>query len=966
MSDQYWLTVITVVKDDPEGFKRTVMSLLKQDLGGVEHVIVDSSGDATQIPGICETVRLREHVAHLETIFVPPEGIYGAMNQGLLAARGTYTYFLNSGDELARPDSFRLMRNRLETEAGTWLFGRTEIVDLSDAILVTPDWDYKQEQERGFSSGHFPGHQSTVASTETLRSLGGFDTRYKLAADYDAFLQLSQVADPVKVDEPIGRFHEGGASTMHWARTLFEFHRARRARLSLSGRRAWAERTSTVLHFLKVSALRSPWPLAFALAVTIWGAMVAWAVPLWTAFALTAYVALQALGGALWWRLLQPRRSISVLEAIGIGLGLGTASATLTGLMGAWWAAPLVAGLIWAIRRSKRPYAPLKPLSRAELVAVGGGLGLGLLAFAWAVRSYPLTWVGRWGGYHGDMLFFEALANSVARLGAGGSAFMAGAELRYHSLAYGWAGELSEATSAAPFVVLTRLLPLVTLVATIALTAAWTRTLTLANWAPSAAVLLVITGGFVGATYGGVLNFDSPSQSLGVIWLLAMSVVALQTVSSGSLPWQLLPVAVLAATLTGGKVSTAAVAGCGVGFVAVAGLAHRSPWRWRAATLAVGTAAAMLATYLLLLAGSANAGGLDVFSLLDRASSVQSLNPVVTPRGIIAGIVILAIAVIPRWAGLVWLVIDPAKRWEPQTLYGIGLVLAGIFAILFLSGGFNDLWFAVAASAPLSVLSVAGVAVAVASVPPKLRTRIWIAVAAGFAIAIVVALLWATGSSGILGDGWRWAGPLVGLAAAVLSGVLLAVRSGRNWVRLAAVFGVVCLVSASVPSRILYGLADPLATARDGSLSPVLFEMRPEFIETIDRTLPTDWTDTQAAAGAWLRSNSNETDLLATNVTYSALVPALTHRTTLISNIHIQAPYGDAMDIPEIQRREIQSWGFASSPSLETLAPLCEANVRWVWVDPSRTDTRNWDPYAQVAFAEDDVIILRIIPSACT
>lgn len=966
MNSQPWLTIVTVVKDDAVGFARTVSSIRTQNLAGVEYVIVDSSRDATEIPSICETAHLAHHLPRIKTLHVPPEGIYAAMNHGLLEANGAYVYFLNSGDEFAQPGALESVRDCLETTSATWLFGKTEIINLSGDSIVTPSWDYQSERIGGFSAGHFPGHQSTVTSTQILRNLGGFDSRYRIAADYDVFLQLSELAEPMILNAPIGKFHEGGASTTHWARTVIEFHKARRDRLPLSGRASWMERLSTGRFFLIVSAYRSPWPLAIGLALAVWCAMISWAVPVAMAATLTTVVAAQGLGGALWWRLIQPRRSISLLELIGMGLALGTAAATLAGLIGAWWAAPVVVGLAWAIRRSRGPCAPLKPLSRAELIAVGAGLGLGLLAFAWVVRSYPLNWAGRWAGYHGDMLFFEALSNSVARLGPSGSAFMAGAELRYHSLAYGWAGEISAAASAAPFVVLTRLLPLVTLVAAIALAAAWTRNLTSTSWAPSAAVVLLLTGGFVGATYGGILNFDSPSQSLSVIWLLGISIVFLRSVESGALWWQLLPIAALAATLTGGKVSSAAVAGCGIGFLAVAGLARRTLWRWRAFTMAVGTAAAMLATYLWLLAGSANAGGLDLFSLLDRASSVQSLNPVVTPRGIIAGVIILTIAVIPRWAGLAWLVIDPSKRWEPQTLYGIGLFMAGILAIVFLSGGFNDLWFAVAASAPLSVLSAAGMAAAVAALPPKFRARIWIAAGIGLGVSILVALMWTTGSSGVLGAGWRWAGPLVGFVAALTAGLFLAFRPSRSWVRPAAVLSIVCLISASAPSRILYGLAEPFASVPDGSLSPVLFKMRPEFIQTIDRSLPTDWSDTQSAAGDWIRLNSDADDIVATNVTFSALVSALTQRTTFVSNIHIQAPYGDARNIPEIQRREIESWGFASSPSPETLAPLCEANVRWVWVDPGRTDTRNWDPYAEVKFAEADVIILRIPPSACT
>jgi hypothetical protein len=44
-----WLTVVTVVKDDPAGFAATVESLAAQDLSAVEYVVVDGSADSTGV-----------------------------------------------------------------------------------------------------------------------------------------------------------------------------------------------------------------------------------------------------------------------------------------------------------------------------------------------------------------------------------------------------------------------------------------------------------------------------------------------------------------------------------------------------------------------------------------------------------------------------------------------------------------------------------------------------------------------------------------------------------------------------------------------------------------------------------------------------------------------------------------------------------------------------------------------------
>lgn len=962
MTSAPWLTIVTVVKDDSTGFERTVRSLAGQELVGVEYLVVDSSGDAAAIPRL-----LADAGVHADVTWQAPAGIYAAMNIGLASASGDYITFLNAGDEFAAATVLSDLREFVLGSQPGWFYGPVEIVGADGGTTVTPPWDYSAEAAHAFSRGRFPAHQGTVARTDLLRSIGGFDESFSIVADYAAFLRLSQVEPPAVTDVVIARFHEGGVSTSRWAESIRQFHRARRQ--ILRPRRAVARRelAGTVRQFASMAAHRSPWPLTAVLLAMAWGLMVGTGVPWGTATLLAGFVALQGLGGAIWWRLLRPQRAVPILEAVGMGLGLGTAIAMLAGLAGAWWVAPVVALAAWIVlvRGRGKTVARLAPLQRPDLLALLVGLVPGLAAFLVAIRNYPLAWSGLWTGYHGDMPFFEALAESVARLGPGASIFMDGAQLRYHSLAYGWAGQLTLSADAAPFVVMTRLLPLVSLVAAIALAAAWTRRLTPVWWAPALAVGLVVTGDFVGATFGSVLNFDSPSQSMGAVWILALSPLLIQALDRVSLTWHALAVAVLVVALTGGKVSTAAIAAGGFAAVVLVGLVRRSPWRWRALLVGIVGLTALLATYVWLLAGSANAGGLGLFTLLDRASSVQSLNPVITPRGIVAGIVLLMLAVFPRWAGLAWLVGDRATRWEPQTAYGVGLALGGLATIAFLSGGFNDLWFAVAASAPLAVLSAAGVASAVLWFGPGARRRVLGAGLAGLLGSLVVASIWATGSTGVIGQGWRWVGPLVAVGLAMVAGLLLARGTQRPFLPSALAFAIVALVAMAVPSRVVYAVATPLARPYEGSFSSVLFTPQEDFIAAIDTIRPIGWTDSQSAAGAWLREHARADDLVATNITGGALVPALTRLTTYISDIPLQAPYGRVADLPTITEREAASWAFIDAPSDATVAPLCRAGVDWVWINPARTAQRDWLPYATVAYSSPDVTVLQLSASAC-
>lgn len=967
-----WLTIVTVVKNDLPGFTRTLQSLHDQEMAGVEYIVIDGSSARSEIPNRADASGLTARVR-----WSTPEGIYRAMNEGLQDASGDYILFLNAGDELL-PGALAALRTSLDGAAPVWAHAPVEIVGVDGASTITPVWDFPTEREHFFSRGRFAAHQGTVARTEALRSIGGFDETYEIAGDYAMFLHLAQLAPPLELPHPLARFHEGGVSSTRWARTLQEFHRARRSILNPSGPGARREVVGTMRQFLLAAVYRSPWPLTLATSAAGVVLLRITGVEWLSAFVLVAMVLIQGIGGALWWRLLQPSRSVPIVEAVGMGLGLGTAGSALAGLVGPWWLATGVAVLAWIALRflRGRRLSPLGPLGLPEFSALAIGGATGVAALLVAFRAYPLDWVGRWTGYHGDMPFFEALGASVATLGPTSSIFLDGAGIRYHVLVYGWSGELTVAADAAPFVVLTRLLPLVTVVAMVAIAAAWAKSLTTVRWAPTLAAVLLVTGGFVGTTFGGVLNFDSPSQTMTTLWLLAFSVLALSALVPGSpaasrirsrslFVAQVVSALLLGIVLAGGKVSSAVVAVGAWGILVIAGVLTSAAWRWRALLIGIALLAGSTIAYIWLLTGSANAGGLETFSLLDRASSVQGLTPVVTPRGIVAGIVILILAALPRWAGVVWLSLDRNMRRAPATVYGWALVAIAIATIAILSGGFNDLWFAIAASAPLAILSAVGVARAAAWLGPEQRTRIIVAVILALGIALLVTVIWTTGTTGIIGNGWRWAGPILGLTLGLLVGAACAVVKRSASLKVCLAFVVITLVTMSVPSKVLYAAAEPLARGTPGIWSPVLFTVQDDFVFTLDQDTTPGWTDQQADAGAWLRANANPGDLIATNVTRSALVPALTRLPTVASALRLQTPYGYAEDVDLALEREKDSWSFTNSPSQASFETLCQLGVTWVWVDLNKTDTRDWRPFATSAYVNDGVTLLRMDGSLC-
>jgi hypothetical protein len=539
---------------------------------------------------------------------------------------------------------------------------------------------------------------------------------------------------------------------------------------------------------------------------------------------------------------------------------------------------------------------------------------------------------------------------------------MAGADLRYHWFVYGWAGQLTASADALPFVVLTRLLPIVAIVSLVLLASAWAGRLSRIRWVPAMAAILVVAGGYVGASYGTILNADSPSQSLSMTWLVALSMSFLAYLRHPK-AWGLATVTIaLVAACAGGKISAAVVAVAGMGLVLLVSVIRREAW-WRPALFVfAGSVAGLVVVYLLFLNGSAEQGGLRVFNLVDKASTVQGLNPLNSTLGIIAGTVILLLAIVARWAGLAWLIASPRSRYSPSTVYGTGLAAIGFLTILFVSGGLNDTWFALASSVPLAVLSAVGVGRAISTIRGR-RVLIPLVVAAAV-LSLLVAALWA---SDVTSLSLRWIAPIVALLGSIGIALILSKQPrlvGNTSTRVFAVT-ITVLVLVACTGRLTGIASNTIGVGSDAGSSNAALSPLVSFVASKDQELISTLSIDQIRAGEFLHENSDSSDLVATNISFSPLVAALSGRRTYISGIKYQAPYGRPASLSELLQRERESLDFITSPSATNVVPLCSAGVDWLWIDPRRVASGAITEFASTEFSSESAEILRMIPGSC-
>lgn len=250
------LSVVTVVRDDPEGLARTRESVqssitaLLSSGSEIEWIVVDGSDPAMPECPIDELAT--------RWICQEPQGIFEAMNAGLAAASGTWIYFLNAGDILTDPAALGRLVAGLGRTSADWGYARVRFLDRNGCQLPEPDWDYKQHRHWLFSRGHFPPHQGTIIKTHCLRDLGGFDTSYRITADYNVVLKLAKTSHPEVWPWTLAEFRQGGASSSRWRIALAEMHRSRRDIFQPHGFAALLEMWHTGVQLAKGSLTHPP------------------------------------------------------------------------------------------------------------------------------------------------------------------------------------------------------------------------------------------------------------------------------------------------------------------------------------------------------------------------------------------------------------------------------------------------------------------------------------------------------------------------------------------------------------------------------------------------------------------------------------------------------------------------------------------------------------------------------------
>lgn len=179
------VSIITVVRNNASGLGATVSAVLEQTYPDIEYFVIDGgSTDGTVDVLRRFDDRIDYWLSERDT------GLYDAMNKGiaLVRDRDAYILFANSGDMLASPDAVESLVS--ESHGKDFVYAQERLTDGEIAAVVG------HEVSLGTLATDNICHAAAMVRKSVFDTVGSFDLRYRIVADYDFFVRC--FAHPVE------------------------------------------------------------------------------------------------------------------------------------------------------------------------------------------------------------------------------------------------------------------------------------------------------------------------------------------------------------------------------------------------------------------------------------------------------------------------------------------------------------------------------------------------------------------------------------------------------------------------------------------------------------------------------------------------------------------------------------------------------------------------------------------------
>lgn len=201
-------TLITACYNNEKTIADTLKSVSEQTHNNIEHIIIDGASTDNTLKIID-----RYKQPFTKVVSEPDNGMYDAINKGIKLATGDIIGLLHSDDELFDKNTLEKIANSFQKEKCDLLFANGIFVNNNNKIIR--NWITKEYKPAKLYFGWVPLHTTMYFTKNTIQKTGFYNTKYKIASDYEYTLRVFK-RDDIKtfyLNAYVMRMKMGGKST---------------------------------------------------------------------------------------------------------------------------------------------------------------------------------------------------------------------------------------------------------------------------------------------------------------------------------------------------------------------------------------------------------------------------------------------------------------------------------------------------------------------------------------------------------------------------------------------------------------------------------------------------------------------------------------------------------------------------------------------------------------------------------
>jgi len=203
------ISIVTAVYNRSDTIGQAIRSVQSQTYQEVEHIIQDGGSTDGTLDVIAKLADERTRLAS-----GPDEGIYDAINKGIMRATGDVVGLMHSDDFFVHDGILEKLAGIFSDPGIDGVYGDLQYVSKDDTSRVIRHWKAGAYTPAKLRRGWMPPHPTFYLRREVYDRWGLYDKDFRIAADYDAMLRYL-VKGNINIayhPETIVKMRAGGAS----------------------------------------------------------------------------------------------------------------------------------------------------------------------------------------------------------------------------------------------------------------------------------------------------------------------------------------------------------------------------------------------------------------------------------------------------------------------------------------------------------------------------------------------------------------------------------------------------------------------------------------------------------------------------------------------------------------------------------------------------------------------------------